>query len=99
MRHLAEVGYSVAFLLLLVSCAINPATGERQLSFMSEGQEIQMGREADPDIVASMGLYPDESLQLYVHDIKFHAFSWRIDELSNAWVRSSLITINQLLDV
>ena len=66
MRHLVEVGYSGAFFLLLVSCAINPATGERQLSFMSEGQEIQMGREADPDIVASMGLYPDESLQLYV---------------------------------
>ncbi len=33
---------------------------------MSEGQEIQMGREADPDIVASMGLQPDESIQLYV---------------------------------
>jgi predicted Zn-dependent protease len=36
---------------------------------MSEGQEIQMGREADPQIVASMGLYPDESLQAYVQEL------------------------------
>jgi len=69
MRHLAKVGSSSAFLFLLASCAINPATGERQLSFMSEGQEIQMGQDADPDIVGSMGLYPDESLQLYVQEL------------------------------
>jgi predicted Zn-dependent protease len=54
---------------LLSGCAVNPATGERQLSFMSEGQEIQMGREADPEIVASFGLYPDESLQSFVQEL------------------------------
>lgn len=69
MRQLAKVGFPSALLLLVASCAINPATGQRQLSLMSEGQEIQMGREADPDIVASMGLYPDESLQLYVQEL------------------------------
>jgi predicted Zn-dependent protease len=53
----------------MAACAINPATGERQLSFMSEGQEIEMGRSADPDIVGSMGLYPDESLQAYVQEL------------------------------
>jgi predicted Zn-dependent protease len=51
------------------SCAVNPATGQRQLSFMSEGQEIQMGREAHPDIVATFGVYPDESLQEYVTEL------------------------------
>jgi len=54
---------------LFTGCAVNPATGERQLSFMSEGQEIQMGQEADPEIVASFGLYPDESLQSYVQGL------------------------------
>jgi predicted Zn-dependent protease len=47
-------------------CATNPATGERQLSLISESQEIQMGRENDPLISAQMGLYPDDALQRYV---------------------------------
>jgi predicted Zn-dependent protease len=50
----------------LSSCAVNPATGARQFTLMTEGQEIKMGQDADPGIVASMGLYPDESLQNYV---------------------------------
>jgi len=50
-------------------CAINPATGQRQLMLVSESQEIQMGRESDPAIIAQYGLYPDESLQAYVSGI------------------------------
>ncbi|MBT8396063.1 MAG: M48 family metalloprotease [Gemmatimonadetes bacterium] len=69
MRLPAKVAFPVVLLLWLVGCAINPATGRRQFSLMSEGQEIQMGRDADPEIVASMGLYPDESLQAYVQDL------------------------------
>ena len=69
MRQPAKVGLPVVLLLWLVGCAINPATGKRQFSLMSEGQEIQMGQEADPEIVASMGLYPDESLQAYVQEL------------------------------
>ncbi len=33
---------------------------------VSEGQEIQMGREADPSVVAQFGLYDDQALQQYV---------------------------------
>jgi predicted Zn-dependent protease len=54
---------------VLAGCAVNPATGERQLSFIGEGQEVEMGRNADEQIVASMGLYPDSSLQRYVDRI------------------------------
>jgi predicted Zn-dependent protease len=36
---------------------------------MSEAQEVQMGRAADPQTVASMGLYPDEALQGYVQEL------------------------------
>jgi predicted Zn-dependent protease len=54
---------------VLVGCAINPATGKRQLSLVSEGQEIQMGREADQQLVASMGLYDDPDLQAYVQRV------------------------------
>jgi predicted Zn-dependent protease len=54
---------------LAAACALNPATGRRQLSLISEGQEIQMGRDYDPQVAASMGLDPDTALQRYVQDL------------------------------
>jgi predicted Zn-dependent protease len=53
----------------LAACATNPATGESEISLIGEGQEVQMGNEADPQIIASMGLYEDEALQRYVNEI------------------------------
>ncbi len=50
----------------VAACATNPVTGKRQLVLMSEAQEIEMGRQADKDVVASIGLYPDEELQRWV---------------------------------
>ncbi|GIW52434.1 MAG: peptidase M48 [Gemmatimonadales bacterium] len=52
-----------------VSCAVNPATGRRELMLVSEGQEISMGREADPQIINEFGLYPDSQLQAYVEGL------------------------------
>ncbi|MEQ8328935.1 MAG: M48 family metalloprotease [Longimicrobiales bacterium] len=60
---------AVPALLAASACAVNPATGERQLSLISESQEIQMGREADPDIRASMGVVDDPELQRYVSEL------------------------------
>lgn len=48
------------------ACAVNPATGRRELMLISEEQEIAMGREYDPQLVAEMGLVPDSALQRYV---------------------------------
>jgi predicted Zn-dependent protease len=62
-------GGLISALLVSAGCAVNPATGERQFTLMTEAQEIQMGRDADPDIVAAMGLYPNEALQAYVQDL------------------------------
>lgn len=47
-------------------CARNPVTGKRQLVFMSEAQEIAMGKESDPQIVAFFGLYDDPELQKFI---------------------------------
>ena len=47
-------------------CAVNQATGQRQLMLISEQQEIAMGREAHGQILASMGVYPDDATQAYV---------------------------------
>jgi predicted Zn-dependent protease len=58
-----------AFLLVAAACAVNPATGRRELSLVSEAQEIQMGRDADPQVTASLGLVDDAALQSYVSDL------------------------------
>jgi len=47
-------------------CSRNPVTGKRQVVLMSENQEIAMGQEADPQIVAQYGLYEDSALQRFI---------------------------------
>ncbi len=56
-------------LLLLSACAVNPATGARELSLIGEGREIEMGREADGQVSAAYGLVDDAELQGYVSGI------------------------------
>lgn len=53
----------------LAACATNPATGESQLSLISESQEIAMGRDAAQQVDATIGLYPDSALQAYVQRV------------------------------
>lgn len=66
-RNIVLVSFSIAFL-LLSACARNPVTGKRQLVLMSEKQEIAMGQEADPQIVAAYGLYEDKALQGFINE-------------------------------
>jgi predicted Zn-dependent protease len=47
-------------------CATNPATGKKQISFVSRNKELEMGRESDPAIIAEYGLYGDSTLAKYV---------------------------------
>lgn len=47
-------------------CSKNPVTGKSQLVTMSTEQELSMGREADPQIIAQFGLYADSALQRYM---------------------------------
>ena len=70
-----------AVALLLGSCAVNPATGERMFSLVSESQEIEMGRESHPSIVGSMGEYPSDEVQDYLDDlgVRMAAISERPD--------------------
>lgn len=48
------------------ACVVNPVTGKKELSFMSEAQEIAMGKQSDPAILAQYGLYEDEQLQSFI---------------------------------
>ena len=51
---------------VLTACATNPVTGRRELSLISESQEVSMGLEAAKQAAAQMGVYPDSQLQRYV---------------------------------
>lgn len=50
----------------LAGCARNPATGGRQLMLVDERREIAMGREADRQVTARLGIVDDPRLQACV---------------------------------
>jgi predicted Zn-dependent protease len=53
---------------LISTCATNPVTGKREISFISEESEIEMGKSYDPQVVAEFGLYDDKELQSYIRE-------------------------------
>jgi len=55
-----------AAILLVISCAVNPVTGKRQIMFMNEAQEVALGVSYDPQVLASFGVYDDPELQAFV---------------------------------
>lgn len=56
----------VCCLLVLSSCAMNPVTGRKQFVLISEAQEIAMGKESDPQVIAFFGLYDNPTLQNFI---------------------------------
>ncbi len=64
-----------AFFLVLVlclaaaSCAVNPVTGKKELSLISEEQEIALGQQTDVEIRQQYGVYGDFGLNNYVHSV------------------------------
>ena len=58
--------WGTAMTFALVDCSSNPVTGKKELNLMSESQEIAMGVQADPEIVAEFGLYEDAQLQQFI---------------------------------
>jgi predicted Zn-dependent protease len=53
----------------LAACATNPATGKKEVSLMSEAQEIQLGQQLDAEVRREMGVYNDPALQQYVERV------------------------------
>ncbi|MEJ7780578.1 MAG: M48 family metalloprotease [Daejeonella sp.] len=66
MKKYLLFGVMTASIFLVNSCAVNPVTGKKQIVLMSEAQEIAMGKEADPQIIAQYGLYQDPGLQAFI---------------------------------
>ncbi|MEL7450116.1 MAG: M48 family metalloprotease [Pseudomonadota bacterium] len=63
----ATLGFVAAC--VLAACASNPATGGRDLVFMSEKDEIELGRQLHPQIMSGYTEYKDPQLQEYIKNI------------------------------
>ena len=68
MKNIMVVGLLLCMPAFFNGCARNPVTGKRQVVLMSEEQEIAMGKEADPQIVAQFGLYTDSAVQRFIRE-------------------------------
>lgn len=60
---------SLPLVSLLAACATNPVTGKRELSLVSEQQEIQMGQEGAQQVAQEIGLINDQGLQQYIQQV------------------------------
>ncbi|MGQ9855025.1 MAG: M48 family metalloprotease, partial [Candidatus Oleimicrobiaceae bacterium] len=65
----ARVATFAAVLALLVSCAVNPVTGKRDFMLLTEADEIQLGKQTDPEVIATYGLVENPQLNAYVGEL------------------------------
>ncbi|MCH2169327.1 M48 family metalloprotease [Myxococcota bacterium] len=56
----------ILFTLMLCACAVNPATGRRQVVLMNSQKEIEIGAQAAEQVEQQMGRVEDEALESYV---------------------------------
>lgn len=70
-KRTSFVRISVFLTLFLVSaaCAVNPVTGKRELSLISEQGEISLGQESDKEIRAQYGVYDDPNWDDYMKQV------------------------------
>ena len=54
-------------ILIVQACAVNPVTGKKEIMLVSEAQELAMGQQSDPGIIANFGLYDNEQLQNFIN--------------------------------
>jgi len=50
-------------------CAVNPVTGRQDLVFLSEQDEIELGRKAHQQVLEHYGVYDNKELQRYIQHI------------------------------
>jgi predicted Zn-dependent protease len=64
--HYLNISALIAIIALICSCAVNPVTGKRQIMLVSESQELAMGQEYDPQVIASFGEYKNDNILSFV---------------------------------
>lgn len=68
MKNIIYIILAVLCSNFISSCSINPVSGKKELSFMSEQQELAIGKESDPAVIAQFGLYPNDTLQQFIKE-------------------------------
>lgn len=69
MRAGSCIAVTAVTMSLMSACATNPVTGRRELSLISESQEVQMGREASQNDLRRVGELPNPAAQALVKRI------------------------------
>ena len=69
LRKTARFTLRSTIVLALAACATNPVTGKREISLVSQDQEIQMGQQGAQQVAQEIGLINDQPLQQYVQQI------------------------------
>jgi len=68
-KYLTFFILSGLFLFEFNSCAINPVTGKREINLLSQKDEIVLGKQSDPAIIAQYGLYDDAKLGAFLNEM------------------------------
>jgi predicted Zn-dependent protease len=61
-----NVALLITIIAAVVSCAVNPVTGKRQIMLMSEADEVQQGLAYDPQVIATFGEYKDDEILSFI---------------------------------
>lgn len=51
---------------MIISCAVNPVTGKRELMLVTSAEEAAIGKDTDKQVVEQYGIYDDPKLQEYL---------------------------------
>jgi predicted Zn-dependent protease len=96
MRESRAAAFLLALVLSGAGCAVNPATGRKELSLVSEAQEVEMGRQGAEETLRSLPLVADSTVQQYVRSVAMGlvgvaerpGLSWRFHVLDDAAVNA-----------
>jgi len=69
MRQLPRCLIAFAIGLALVGCSVNPVSRRPEVVFVSEEEEVEVGKEAAEMVASEMGLVKDAALTAYVADV------------------------------
>lgn len=60
---------SIVLIAWLLSCAVNPVTGKREFMLLTEGGEIQLGKNTDAQVVEMYGRYENQQIGNYINGL------------------------------
>ena len=67
LKTVKRTSWIIAVMLLIYACSVNPVTGKKEIMLVSEAQELAMGAQSDPAIIANYGLYDNDVLQEFIN--------------------------------